>query len=268
MKVLIAMAIYNPEDSGRMEVTKVCLEQLMRVTDFRPGRGNRLYLIDNCSHHDTRNWLHSFMARVSQLDVVLILNPENVGTAKAVNQGWANRMIGEACVKMDNDCVIYTDGWVNQLTYAIQRDPSIGICGLKRKDLLESPSQTNEFYKSKLTMLPHEPGEHWIVAEEVNHVIGTCQMYSSELLNKFGYLWQPRLYGFDDVLASVRSKLLGFRNVFLPHIDIDHIDPSGRRVEDMEYTKWKHKHSSEDMAEHEKIIYAYENGLRPLYEQP
>ena len=128
---------------------------------------------------------------------------------------------------MDNDVLIHSPDWVEQLEEAIERDPSIGQCGLKRKDCWENPENPDPNYQTELYSLPHEPGQRWIIGEKTHHIIGTCVMHSAALLDKVGYLYQPGLYGFDDVLMSLRSQLAGFKNVFLPHIDIDHIDPGG-----------------------------------------
>jgi len=99
--------------------------------------------------------------------------------------------------------------------------------------------------------------------EYVNHVMGTCQMYSPELRAKIGYLYQPRLYGFDDSLAAIRCHVAGFKNAFLPHIEIDHIDPGGTAYQD-----WKHKVSGEDMAEYNRLKHGYQTGQIPIYYNP
>ena len=103
-----------------------------------------------------------------------------------------------------------------------------------------------------------------MVIERVRHVMGTCQMFNSALLDKIGYLYQPRLYGFDDCLAATRSEVAGFYNAFLPHIDIDHIDTGANAA----YQGWKEKHSGEDMHLFNSITQAYREGRRPIYEQP
>ena len=90
---------------------------------------------------------------------------------------------------------------------------------------MENPNRPDgDGYKSTLRMLAHQNGERWIIVEEVNHVMGTCQMYNWRLIDKIGGMMQPGIYGFDDSLAAVRCKVAGFKNCFLPHIEIDHID--------------------------------------------
>ena len=131
-------------------------------------------------------------------------------------------------------------------------------------DLEERPDHENGWYKSYLQMLPHARGERWIVVEQVNHVIGTCQAYNSLLLDKIGYLYQMQdegnIYAFDDSLAAVRAAEAGFRSVFLPHIAIDHIDPGGNQWIDE-----KCKIAGDWMKRYHEVMAEYRSGKRPLW---
>lgn len=252
------MCCHDLEGSGRSELTERTVESLCKRFDWQR---HRLFLIDNGS---TDQRTHAVLGKWEAFDrfVTVIRNPENLGTAAAINQAWRNRRPGEHAVKMDNDVIIHAQDWVEQMEEALSRDPSIGIVGLKRKDLIEHPDRT-DFYKSHLYHLPHEPGQRWIIGEQVNHVMGTCQMYSSALLDRIGYLYQPRLYGFDDSLAGHRCALAGFKSVFLPHIEIDHLDPGGTP-----YQAWKERHAGEQWEEYHKILREYETGERSIYYNP
>lgn len=225
---LIGIAVYDTIANRRTEFTRKTLNSLLETVDFYK---HRIILVDNGSCEDTQHVLLNFAencaAQGAQGCVEIIRNEENIGTAKAINKAWKYRAPGQHCIKMDNDVVIHEKGWIEQMEFTIRKQPEIGIIGLKRKDLMEFPGHPDENFRSQLLMVPHERGERWVVIEAVGHVIGTCQMYSSALLDKIGYLWQPGLYGFDDVLAAYRSHAAGFWNAFLPHIEIDHIDPGG-----------------------------------------
>lgn len=259
---LIAMCCWDTKENGRTEYTRRTLESL-RNTVRRTGLGNgvhRVVIVDNGSCESTKRLLKSYSNEFAGFTVITL--PENIGTARAVNRAWMHRERGEHCVKMDNDVVIHQSGWADQLEAAIQRDPSIGIIGLKRKDCWESPTHPEPFYRSELAMLPHAAGEPWIVVEKVRHVMGTCHMFNSALLDKIGYLYQPRLYGFDDCLAATRSEVAGFYNAFLPQIEIDHIDTGAT-----EYQGWKEKVSGEDMVAFNQITADYRSGKRPIFEE-
>ena len=255
---LIAMAVHDLEGSGRSELTERTLQCLMGTVDRYK---HRIFVIDNASTDPRTARNIRFWEDVSNYTV--IRNPANIGTAAAINQAWRHRRPGEHCIKMDNDVVVHSSDWVEQMEEALSRDPSIGQVGLKRKDCWEYPENPDPNYQTELYSLPHEPGQRWIVAEKSKHIIGTCVMHSSALLDKVGYLFQPGLYGFDDVLMSLRSQLAGFKNVFLPHIEIDHIDPGGT-----DYTGWKHRAAGEKFQEAMHIAAEYKAGTRDIYYNP
>lgn len=254
---LISMAVFDTVENKRTEYTEKTLECLSNTVDWNK---HILIISDNGSCKATHDLYEEFH---TDFPFVQINNGENIGTAEAVNRAWKFRIKGQHAIKMDNDVIINEDGWVDKMEDAIEREPRLGIVGLKRKDLWENPYHTSPWYKSELVMLPHEPGQSWIIVERANHIMGTCQMYSSALLDKIGYLFQPKLYGFDDSLASARSNLAGFVNVFLPSIEIEHIDRG-----DTDFQKWKEKHAGEYMDEYGKILDAYKKGTRNIYYNP
>jgi GT2 family glycosyltransferase len=249
---LISLAVWDTEENGRTEYTAKTLETLYLTVNTKK---HRIVIVDNGSCEATQKLLN----KAARIEVIRL--HENIGTAKAVNKAWQLRKPNENCVKMDNDVVIHQSDWVDNMERAIKLDPAIGIVGLKRKDCWEEPSR-NDFYKSSLEMLPHVPGEPWVVVERVNHVMGTCQMFNSALLDKIGYLYQPRLYGFDDALAAIRCQVAGFYSCFLPHIEIDHIDTGATA-----YQGWKEKHAGEDMAEYNRLKNGYLSGTIPVYSE-
>ena len=249
---LISLAVWDTEENGRTEYTAKTLETLYLTVNTRK---HRIIIVDNGSCEATQKLLN----KAARIEVIRL--HENIGTAKAVNKAWQLRKPNENCVKMDNDVVIHSRDWVEDMERAIKLGPAIGIVGLKRKDCWEEPSRT-DFYKSSLEMLPHVAGEPWVVVERVNHVMGTCQMFNSALLDKIGYLYQPRLYGFDDALAAIRCQVAGFYSCFLPHIEIDHIDTGATA-----YQGWKEKHAGEDMAEYNRLKNGYLSGTIPVYSE-
>lgn len=262
---LIAMAVYDTEENLRSEITGAALDCLTGTVDLKK---HRLIIIDNNSCEATKNilkdrlsdWLE-YTARGQKSNVQIIALPENIGTARAINQAWKLRQPGEHCLKLDNDIIVNACGdWVDEMEEAIHRDPLIGQVGLKRKDLWEYPEHPEADFKSSLHMLPHVPGEPWQIVEKVKHVIGSCVMHSAALLDKVGYLYQPGLYGFDDVIMSHRTHLAGFYSCFLPHIDIDHIDPGGTP-----YQSWKEKYAGEQTQEVIKLVHEMYNGTKSIY---
>ena len=253
---LIAMAVHDTEENQKTNCTRRTIESLFNTVDRNK---HRIIIVNNNSCFETFSFLNSIKA----YNVEVIHLPENIGTAEAINKAWTTRQPNEHAIKMDNDVVIHQSGWVELMEESIQRQPNIGIIGLKRKDCWETTWHEDSDYKSTLIQLPHEGGQRWLVVEQCKHIIGTCQMYNSALLDKIGYLYQPSLYGYDDVLASWRSIVAGFINVFLFQIEIDHIDEGAT-----EYQDWKHKESGKVTAEVINIVNEYLSGTKSIYYKP
>ncbi len=257
---LLSCAVYDTEDNKRTWMTDATLKSLNRTVDWTR---HRLFVVDNASCQATQE-----LYETAQRDILhrvyppfeLLKNSTNVGTAKAVNRGWARRRPGEALGKLDNDVNIHQAGWADEIEEVFRRESMIGMVGLKRKDLEESPTNKNPWYKSTLHMTAHKPGERWMIVELVGHVMGTVHVFRSELFDKIGYLCQPSEYGFDDSLASWRAHLAGFDTAFLPHIEIDHLDPG-----DTPFQKWKQDHSGAQMARYNEIKELMRTGKMSIY---
>jgi len=251
---LIAMAVHDTEENQRSKYTKATIDSLIETVDLKK---HKLYLVNNNSCEETRKILDSYCWINTLLNIYVIDNLENLGTAKAINQAWALKEPGEVLIKMDNDVVINNYGWVEDMETAM-RLGGYGIVGLKRKDLMQHPNAKDN-WKTQLKMLPHQKGEPWIIVEESEDIMGTVQMFNPSLINKMGGLMQAGVYGFDDTLACIRAKILGYKLAFLPHIDIDHIDVGGDA-----YTEWKRKYASEKMNEFYKIKEGLINETIPI----
>lgn len=259
---LIAMAVYDTEENGRYEYTRLALKSLIFDNDIDWNK-HRLFVVNNNSCKKTTTLLNGFNINLHFCNIINL--SENVGTAKAINKAWAYRNPGEHLIKMDNDVVVYKDGWVNDMEDVLNLgdriSPPIGILGLKRKDLIETPYRTDG-YQSQLMQIPHNIGEKWHTVEIINHCMGTCQMYHHKLIDKIGGLEQlGGIYGLDDTIASAKSQIAGFCNAFLNHIEIDHIDTG----ENQEYLKFKQDYVSTKFGELHQLINDYKSGTRELF---
>lgn len=251
---LLGMAVYSTAENKKDDCLHKTLSSLSETVDWKR---HRLMLSVNAFTDTTLDLLKYYSWIIEEV----IFNEGNIGTSRALNRVWRKRKPDEHCIKIDDDVVIHSAGWVEEMEEAIRRMPTIGILGLKRKDVIQSTWHPDPNYRSKLIMLPHEPGERWITFEQTSDIIGTCTLFNSALMDKTGYSWQPGLYGFEDVLHCHRSHLAGFVNGFLNHINIDHIDPGGN-----EYTTWKEKASGEKVQEMIAVFRDYVSGKRSIYE--
>lgn len=257
---LVAMAVYDTEENRRTEYTQRTLFALS-ISDIDWNK-HRLIVVNNNSCQATVDILNKYQLIHPFFEVIHL--PENVGTAKAINKAWALRKEGEHLVKMDNDVIIYDDNWLDKMEEVLnihdRVSPPIGILGLKRRDLIETPYR-EDGYKSQIVQMPHNSGERWYTIEVVNHCMGTCQMYHHQLIDKIGGLEQlGGIYGLDDTIASFKSQLAGYCNAFLSGIDIDHIDTG----ENQEYLKFKADYVSTKFPEMHQLFDDYKQGRKPL----
>jgi glycosyltransferase involved in cell wall biosynthesis len=262
---LIAMAVYDTEENGRSEYTERTLLGLTYINNIDWNK-HRLFIVNNNSCKKTYDFLMKWKEESDYFANITIIHlPENIGTAKAINTAWKHRKPGEHLVKMDNDVLVFNYKWVDVMEEVLnigdRLTPQIGILGLKRKDLIESPYRTDG-YQSQLMQIPHNTGERWHTVEIVNHCMGTCQMYHHKLIDKIGGLEQlGGIYGLDDTIASAKSQIAGFCNAFLNHIEIDHIDTG----ENTEYLKFKADYVSTKFDELHQLIDDYKTGKRDLF---
>lgn len=255
MCALLVMAVYSTETNGRYEYTEQTLNNLLISVDWNR---HRMIIIDNGSDGKTKSLLENYTCSTCKI----ITHSENIGTAKGVNEGIKQRGNGEYVIKLDNDISIGSKGWVDEMEEAIDREPSIGILGLKRKDLIQTQWHADPNFRSEGIMLPHESGQRWIWVERTNDVMGTCTMLNWRLLDAIGYYYQGSwLYGMDDTLMNLRAHLAGFSTCFLPHIDIEHLDRG-----DNAYTQEKQRSAGSIWGEYEVLHREYIDGIRGIYE--
>lgn len=247
---LVAMAIHDTPENGRDIFTRRTLESLAETLD---ATRHRVFLVINKATPGTEDAVMWYQG-ATQCEVLRM--PENVGTARAINQAWKHRKPGEHCLKMDNDVVFRQDGWLDLLEQAIDADPKIGIIGLRRPDLCQSPDHPDTFYRT------YSKKVAGLTVDQTADVMGTCVLHNSALIDAVGYLYQPGLYGFDDVLMCVRSIQAGFYNCFLSreHVQIDHIDPGTG-----DYQHWKHTQAQQASPIYRALKTGYENGTKGLY---
>ena len=271
MGSLICMAVHSTEKNERLKYTNECLQSLMETVDFSI---HKLVISDNNSSIETKDAIgcfqYEFGKHFPHENLTVFFNKSNLGTSGAINKAIRLRESGQHIIKTDDDVKWHSKGWVEEMEDAIQRQPLIGVCNLKRNDFGESPFAENPDYRTKLFMLPHQKHQSWIVVEELKGSgMGTCQMINSALLDKIGYYKQIPPYGWDDHLLGVSCTIAGFQNIFLPYIRICHLDTGVTEFGiKTEFIEWKQKVAGEVSGEVAKLIDGYTNGTIPIYFEP
>lgn len=249
MCALIAMCAYCTEENGKEKYLKQTLESLAATVSWSK---HRLFIINNSQYQSAIDWLNEFNV-YGMPNWNIIHSPTNIGTARGINLALELRSPGEYCIKCDDDWTTEHIGWVDELETQMLKRKDLGILGLKRDDIWQSPDNPDPRYKT------HMEGE----LEICEDIMGTCTMYNPVMLDKVGFLNQPNVYGFDDVLISVRSACAGFTNAFLPHIKITNLD-----IKPTKYTQWKKDEAAVYLDEVSKLCDMYREGKISYYYNP
>lgn len=244
---LIAMCCFCTEENGKLKYLKQTLGSLLSTVNWTKSR---LFIINNSQYKEAQDYLRVFC---DGLAIELIEPTENLGTAEGINLALKQRNPGEIVIKCDDDWTTEHIGWVDELEAQIKKRPEIGILGLKRDDIWQTPDNPDPRYKTRME------GK----LEICEDIMGTCTMFSPKLLDKVGFMAQPSQYGFDDVLMSVRSVCAGFTNAFLPHIKITNLD-----IKPTKYTQWKKDESAVYLDEVSKLCDMYRDGKVSYYYNP
>ncbi len=274
---ILAMCFHNL-DPAHTEYSRITYETFLKTVDFSR------YVLGVFDNASTDPGTRDLLKRINGDRHYVRASIINVGTAAGINSIWKRLHQnpvpgvlgrgGQAVCKLDNDWTfaegISGDGWLEEALEVFERDPSIGVVGLKRTDLQDVPGHDvipwvenpdMNIPATQLRMLPQPTGlDRWLVVEEAAHVMGTAQVISPQLLEAIGYLVQPGLYGFDDSLLAVRANVAGFKSAFLPHLSIRHLDPGV-----MPYQQWKVDVANIKIEEYFGLRAAYETGVRPVY---
>lgn len=247
---LIVTAVYDTEENGRTGMTIKCLTQLRNTL----ADGDKTAVYDNGSCLKTRDALDG-MKSDGIIDY-LHHGEENIGISRAVNFLFKRYSTPDGIKGgMDSDCFIHDKGWTDIAREVFRRSPGIGLIALKE------PLDPEYVEPGEIEFVLDDKKNYWILIEHARWPLGVCQLYRPELIEKIGYLTQPApLYGFSDILLSIRAEIAGFKTVYLPHIRIDHIHEAM-----CSYQLFKHKCGADYIGEFEKMKNGYISGELDIY---
>ena len=245
MRLSIIIITYN----GLGFLTR-CLDSLC---DFIDKPDCEVIIVDNYSTDGTLDFL-----RNNYPQLPLILNSENRGVAAARNQGIA-RATGDKLLLLDNDTEATTTA-INAMSRYLDKHPEVGLCSCRLVDKEGIPQDSCKPYPglmikarnvlgigNKMRYVPSEEG----IIEPV-YVIGACQMFTHEVVDKVGLLDEHIFYGPEDADWCLRIKQPGWRIHCLNNHTIVHdyrrstrrspFSKLGRmHIKALLYFYWKHK---------------------------
>jgi GT2 family glycosyltransferase len=224
------------------------LEQaLLSVRKALQGLEGEVFVVDNNSDDQT-----VAMVQARFPEVALLVNPTNLGFARANNQAIA-RAQGKYILLLNPDTVVQEDTFRCCLEF-MDRHPEAGGLGVKMIDgegafLPESmrglPTPAVAFHKmAGLTALfPRSRvfGRYYLgylnrhQVQEVDVLAGAFMFLRRESLQKTGWLDESFFMYGEDIDLSYRLQQAGYKNFYLPHTQIIHYKGESTRRGSLNY---------------------------------
>jgi GT2 family glycosyltransferase/glycosyltransferase involved in cell wall biosynthesis/2-polyprenyl-3-methyl-5-hydroxy-6-metoxy-1,4-benzoquinol methylase/Flp pilus assembly protein TadD len=228
---------------NKVELTRQCLVALGPATD---DVSFELIVIDNHSTDGTPEFLASLGG-----DVRIITNDENLGFARACNQGAAIAT-GENLVFLNND-TIPLKGWLSALVEEVRTHPDVTVVGSKL--LYEDGTvQHAGVAIDRYDLTPYHiyngfAGDHPAVNKrrELNAVTGACLLIRRSVFAEIGGFDEGFINGFEDVDLCLKVRDKRGRIVYQPRSVLYHLESQtpGRKQHDQSnanrlHQRWGH----------------------------
>ncbi len=215
---------------NNLELTKQCLTTLAFATT---GVDYEVILVDNGSTDGTASFLQTL-----QGDVRIIQNDENLGFAKACNQG-AKAARGKYLVFLNND-TIPQPNWLGPLVQEVDEHPDVGIVGSK----LLYPDGTIQH--AGVVFMREGLGPYHIYQKmpadspavnrrrEFKAVTAACLLIRRDLFEAVGGFDEAFVNGFEDVDLCLKVRRRGAQVVYQPRSVLYHLESQtpGRKTHD------------------------------------
>ncbi len=216
----IVMPVFN-----KLEYTKQCVEALY---DSTLSSLFELIIVNNASSDGTKEYLDQLVAQVNNVKV--IHNQENLGFAKACNQG-ARVAEGKYLVFLNND-TLPLEGWLEEMLKVIENEGQVGAVGSKLLfpddtiqhagvGITDSPLPVSPFhlYYKKPADYPKAN-----IKRDYQVVTGACMLIAKELFDRLGGFDEGFLNGYEDVDLCFRVREAGYRVVYTPKSVLYHFE--------------------------------------------
>ena len=219
---------------NNLSLTTQCLTALAEVTQ---GVSYEVIIVDNHSTDDTP----AFLAGLGG-DVTVITNQENLGFAKACNQG-AQAAKGEYLVFLNNDTIPQA-GWLSALVDEVKAHSDVAVVGSKLLyedgTIQHAGVAFSREFLMPYHMYPGVPANAPMVSRrrELQCVTAACMLIRRQVFAQVGGFDEGYKNGFEDVDLCLKIGEKNWRIVYQPHSTVIHLESRtpGRKAHEEENT--------------------------------
>lgn len=218
---------------NKFDLLKGCLDSIVKKTTYK---NFEIMCIDNQST-DVRidNYLVDMCARHSFISYSKYDDKFNFSK---INNWAARKAKGEHLIFLNNDTVVISPDWIEQmLGHSLRND--VALVGA----LLLYPNNTVQHAGVAMGMggaaghiflglSPH--GTYFNlarIARDVSIVTGACMMIKKDLFEDLGGFDENMAVAFNDVELCIRALKAGYRNIYTPHATLYHFESVSRGYE-------------------------------------
>lgn len=195
--------------------------------------------------------------------VRVIANTHNRGVACGRNQGLA-AAYGRYLLILDDDTIIQPEALDHLVSFMVTQ-PTVGLCGSQIMDFVHRPISSdlpfptfwNKVKRWRRTSYQSgkAPGKGMLDrAQEVDYVIGACQLVRRKALDEIGGYDEHIFYGPEDIDLCLRLRRAGWRAACQPAARVFHAEQRIARsvlsaigwqhVYGLVYFFWKHRYGA------------------------
>jgi len=251
-RVSIVIVTYNS-----VHTIRDCLESVLRDTAVAA----EIVVVDNASRDETRAALAHYAGRIH-----VVLNDENAGFSRAVNQGIAASH-GTYVVLLNPDTVV-TSGWLQRLV--AHADDGVGavgplsdyVAGAQRYDRHLPPRAPGSLSVEELGAWLADVNSGRSV--ETKLLIGFCLLVPRAVLARLGALDETLFLGNDDLELSWRLRRHGYRLLVATDVFVHHEGQVSFRSEPESHTRRLVQESTDHL--YARLVAYYGEGQVPAPE--
>ncbi len=226
---------------------KLTLGCINSVIDSTEGITYEIVVIDNLSKDGSVDDILRLKKKKSEIRIKFFANKENLGFAKAVNQGISNS-VGKYILLLNSDTVI-PKGAIKKLLDFTDKKSDAGVVGTK---LLNADGSVQAscfhfptikrailqyFFGKKNYFEKYAPDTKNYTA--VESVVGAVFLITPNALNKVGLLNDRYFMYFEDLDYCRRVKKAGLKVYYYPLVAIKHLHGASGKSIATESNQWR-----------------------------